>query len=59
MLGAVTFRQISSLGDFGLVWIENTHRTLPEETEHVKCHRQSATYTGREQSLLQVWPTVP
>lgn len=57
MLGDMTFRKISSLGGFSLVWIENTHRKFLQEAERVRCHGQSTKYAGREQSL-QVWPTV-
>ena len=37
-VGDVTFRKMSSLAVFGLVWEENTHRTFSEETEHVQRH---------------------
>lgn len=46
MLGDVTFRKISSLRDFSLVWIENTHRKFSEETEHENGHSQCKSLLG-------------
>lgn len=46
MLGDGTFRKISCLGDFSLLWIENIHRKLLQKTEHVKCHKVQGKLAG-------------